>query len=132
MDIQFIGSMIRKCRFENEMPPNQKLQIQVVSNRELMFPAMAKEGMTFPIVTRVSVGNPVQKFSLFFEQVNTFRVVNLEPGFDASRENMRKFIDLICFPTVQKETQATMDQLRELYKMPVKIVLPENNENKGN
>ena len=128
MDLEYVGSVIRKCRYENEMGPNQKVQLQVVANRELLFPTEAREGMTFPIISRVSVGNPVQKFSLYVEQVNNFRVKNLEPGFDASRENMRKFIEIICFPTAHQEMQKTIDALTALYKMPVKVVLPDNSQ----
>ena len=125
MDLQFVKSMIRKSHYENEANPVQLkgMKIPISVNLELVYPNVVKEGSVFLLVDRTSIGNPVQKFSIFVEQVNTFKIVNLEEGFDTSRENMQKFISLICHPIVLKEMQKAVDSLTGLYEIQ-QIKLP--------
>ena len=129
MNLEFVKSMVRKSRYENEVNPLQvkNLKLPVSVNLEILYPNVVKDGSAFLIVDRTAVGNPVQKFSLFVEQVCTFKIVDLEPGFDTSRENMQKFISMICHPIVLKEMQKTMDSLTSLYQLQ-RIQLPTNLE----
>ena len=124
MNLQFVKSIIRKSRYENEANPAQlrgmKLPINV--NLELVYPNVVKEGSVFLLVDRTSIGNPVQKFSLYVELVCTFKIVDLEEGFDTSRANMQKFISMICHPIVLKEMQRAVDSLTGLYELqPIKL-----------
>ncbi|MDD6212527.1 MAG: hypothetical protein PUB22_05220 [Clostridiales bacterium] len=122
MDLEFVKSSIRKSRYENEASQIKGMKIGVTVNLELLYPNSVKEGSPFLLVGRVAVGNPVQKFSIFIEQVCTFKIVNLEEGFDTSRENMQKFISVICHPIALKELQRAMDGLTTLYELtPIKI-----------
>ena len=122
MDLEFIKSNIRKSRFENEANNLRGVKIPIAVNLELVYPNMVKEGSVFLLVTRTAVGSPVQKFDMFVEQVCSFKIVNLEEGFDTSRENMHKFISLICHPIALKEMQKAMDSLTALYQInPIKI-----------
>ncbi len=132
MDLQFVKSSIRKSRYENESNPAQMrgVKLPISINLELVYPNVVKDGSVFLLVTRTSVGNPVQKFSIFVEQVCSFKVVDLEEGFDTSRQNMQKFISFICHPIALKEMQKAMDSLTELYGIQ-KINLPTSTENVG-
>ena len=124
MDLQFVKSMIRKSRYENEANPMQLrgMKIPINVNLELVYPNVVKEGSIFLIVNRTNIGNPVQKFDLYVEQASTFKIVNLEEGFDTSRANMQKFISLICHPIVLKEMQKAVDSLAKLYEIqPIKL-----------
>ena len=129
MNLEFVKSLVRKSRYENEVNPLQmrSLKLPVSVNLEVLYPNVVKDGSVFLIVDRTSVGNPVQKFSLYVEQVCTFKIVDLEEGFDTSRENMQKFISLICHPIVLKEMQKTMDELTKMYELQ-RIQLPTNLE----
>ena len=107
MNLEFVNSILRRSRFENETNPAQlkKMKLPVGVNIELVYPNMVREGTVFLLVTRVSVGNPIHKFSIYLEQVCSFKVTDLEEGFDTSRENMQKFISYICHPIALKEMQ---------------------------
>lgn len=122
MDLKFVKSSIRKSRYENEAAQIKGMKIAVTVNLELIYPNQVKEGTPFLIISRVSVGNPVQKFSMFVEQVCTFKIVDLEEGFDTSRQNMQKFISVICHPIALKELQKAMDGITSLYELsPISI-----------
>lgn len=122
MDLEFVKSAIRKSRYENETNQVKGLKLPVSVNLELVYPNQVKEGSAFLIITRTSVGNPVQKFSMYVEQVCSFKIVHLEDDFDTSRENMQKFISVICHPIALKEMQKAMDGLTALYQInPIKL-----------
>lgn len=125
MDLQFVNSSIRKSRYENEAVPSQLrgMKMPVSVNLELVYPNQVQEGTAFLLVNRVALGNPVQKFSLYMEQIVSFRIVDLEEGFDTSRENMQKFISLICHPISLREAQKGIDALCALYQIP-QVKLP--------
>lgn len=128
MDLEFVKSSIRKSNYSNEASNLKGVKIPVSLNLELVYPNKVKERSIFLLVTRCSIGNPVQKFFLYIEQVNSFRIVNLEEGFDTSRENMQKFISVICHPIALKEMQKAIDGLTGLYQIsPIKI--PTSTEN---
>lgn len=122
MDLEFVNSSIRKSRYENETNQARGMKIPVSVNLELVYPNIVKEGSHFLLINRVGVGSPVQKFSMYVEQVCNFRIVNLEPGFDTSRDNMQKFISVICHPIALKELQKAVDALTTLYRInPIQI-----------
>ena len=125
MNLEFVKSMVRKSRYENEVNPAQvrNLKLPVSRNLEVLYPNVVKDGSVFLIVNRTAVGNPTQRFYIYVEEVCSFKIVDLEEGFDTSRENMQKFISLICHPIVLKEMQKTMDSLTGLYEIQ-KIQLP--------
>ena len=132
MDLQFINSVIRKSRYENEANPAQLkgMKMPISVNLELVYPNAVREGSVFLLPTRTAVGNPITKFYIFVEQVCSFKVVDLEEGFDTSRENMQKFISLICHPIALREMQSAMDSLTSLYRIPG-IRLPKSTEGGG-
>ena len=132
MDLKFVKSIIRKSRYENEANPAQLkgMKIPISVNLELIYPNIVKDGSVFLIVNRTNIGNPVQKFDLYLEQVCTFQIVDLEEGFDTSRENMQKFISLICHPISLKEMQKAADSLTALYGIQ-QIKLPTSLEQKA-
>ncbi len=128
MDLEFVKSMIRKSSYSNETANLKGVKIPISLNLELMYPNHVKEGSVFLIITRCAIGNPVQKFDMFIEQVDSFRIINIEEGFDTSRDNMQKFISVICHPTALKEMQKAIDSLTALYQIgPIKI--PTSTEN---
>lgn len=131
MDLKFVNSMIRKSRYNNEVNPVQmkNMKIPISLNLELVYPNMVREGSVFLLVNRTEIGNPIQRFELYIEQVCTFRIVDLEEGFDTSRENMQKFISLICHPIALKEMQKAADTLTALYGIQ-QIKLPTSMEQK--
>ncbi len=128
MDLEFVKSVVRKSHYENDANQVKEMKLPTSINLELIYPNSISEGTQFLIVNRVFVGNPVQKFSLYLEQVCSFRIVNLEPGFDTSRENMQKFISTICHPVALRELQHAMDSLTSLYQINA-IQLPTNTRN---
>ncbi len=132
MDLEFVKSAVRRAEYENQASQTRGMKLPVTVNLELMYPNRVQEGTNFLIVTRASVGSPVQKFSIYLEQVCSFKITNLEPDFDTSRENMQKFISVICHPTALKEMQKAMDGLTSLLQINP-IQLPTGtNPTKGN
>lgn len=118
MEIKLINTVIRRAQYENEQPRANGQKIAVSVNLELGFPQGFRENGSVLIVSRCGVGSPVQKFSIYLEQIHTFRLNGLEPELEPGSETLRKSIMDSCYPVVLQEVQKVMDSLTAVYRIP--------------
>ncbi len=118
MNLEVRGYRIVKCDYNNNVKPNEPMNIRVNMNNQISLPKSISKNTIGTVLSKVMVGSPMEALYIYLEQVCAFEDRDPSSPAVTDRESLLSLYKTICVPEAVRIAQDNIGKLCDAFNIP--------------